>query len=165
MNRNFYQNARKRCMPMGTNIVTDADIILMQEEEIERYRDKIDYLEDKHREKVIRIACLEEENRKLKEQIEANREAVKQTATEISDLKTENYKLKLDNTLLKIQIYDLGEPKKPTVHTVHFGDVIVYKQDADDPYEVAFKAVQCIVHMDTESVGSVELSGARIRTK
>lgn len=68
MNRNFYQNARKRCMPMGTNIVTDADIILMQEEEIERYRDKIDYLEDKHREKVIRIACLEEENRKLREE-------------------------------------------------------------------------------------------------
>lgn len=68
MNRNFYQNARKRCMLMGTNIVTDADIILMQEEEIERYRDKIDYLEDKHREKVIRIACLEEENRKLREE-------------------------------------------------------------------------------------------------
>lgn len=51
MNRNFYQNARKRCMPMGTNIVTDADIILMQEEEIERYRDKIRYLEEKLREK------------------------------------------------------------------------------------------------------------------
>ena len=68
MNRNFYQNARERCMPMGTNIVTDADIILMQEEEIERYRDKIDYLEDKHREKVTRIACLEEENRKLREE-------------------------------------------------------------------------------------------------
>ena len=32
-------------MPMGTNIVTDADIILMQEEEIERYRDKIKWLE------------------------------------------------------------------------------------------------------------------------
>lgn len=59
MNRNFYQNARKRCMPMGTNIVTDADIILMQEEEIERYRNKIRYLEEKLREnaddKTVRI--------------------------------------------------------------------------------------------------------------
>lgn len=45
MNRNFYQNARKRCMPFGTNIVTDADIILMQEEEIERYRGKIKLME------------------------------------------------------------------------------------------------------------------------
>ena len=41
-------------MPMGTNIVTDADIILMQEEEIERYRDKIRYLEEKLREKPTR---------------------------------------------------------------------------------------------------------------
>ena len=54
MNRNFYQNARKRCMPMGTNIVTDADIILMQEEEIERYRDKIKWLEKELREKPTR---------------------------------------------------------------------------------------------------------------
>ena len=54
MNRNFYQNARKRCMPMGTNIVTDADIILMQEEEIERYRDKIQWLEKELREKPTR---------------------------------------------------------------------------------------------------------------
>ena len=133
---------------MGTNIVTDADIILMQEEEIERYRNKIKALEDQ-----------------LKEQIEAKEEAAKKTETEIADLKTENYKLKLDNTLLRIQTYDLGEPKKPTVHTVHFGDVIVYKQNADDPYEVAFKITDCIVHMDTESVGSVDLSGVRIRTK
>lgn len=54
MNRNYYQNARKRCMPMGTNIVTDADIILMQEEEIERYRDKIKWLEKELREKPTR---------------------------------------------------------------------------------------------------------------
>ena len=54
MNRNFYQNARKRCMPMGTNIVTDADIILMQEEEIERYRNKIKWLEKELREKPTR---------------------------------------------------------------------------------------------------------------
>lgn len=54
MNRNFYQNARKRCMPMGTNIVTDADIILMQEEEIERYRNKIKCLEKELREKPTR---------------------------------------------------------------------------------------------------------------
>lgn len=55
MNRNFYQNARKRCMPMGTNIVTDADIILMQEEEIERYREKIRFLEEKLHKKTVRI--------------------------------------------------------------------------------------------------------------
>ena len=54
MNRNFYQDARKRCMPMGTNIVTDADIILMQEEEIERYRNKIKWLEKELREKPTR---------------------------------------------------------------------------------------------------------------
>lgn len=54
MDRNFYQNARKRCMPMGTNIVTDADIILMQEEEIERYRNKIKLLEKELREKPTR---------------------------------------------------------------------------------------------------------------
>lgn len=54
MDRNFYQNARKRCMPIGTNIVTDADIILMQEEEIERYRDKIKWLEKELREKPTR---------------------------------------------------------------------------------------------------------------
>lgn len=41
-------------MPMGTNIVTDADIILMQEEEIERYRDKIKWLEKELREKPTR---------------------------------------------------------------------------------------------------------------
>lgn len=41
-------------MPMGTNIVTDADIILMQEEEIERYRDKIQWLEKELREKPTR---------------------------------------------------------------------------------------------------------------
>ena len=54
MNRNFYQDARKRCMPMGTNIVTDADIILMQEEEIDRYRNKIKWLEKELREKPTR---------------------------------------------------------------------------------------------------------------
>ena len=54
MNRNFYQNARKRCMPFGTNIVTDADIILMQEEEIERYRNKIKWLEKELSEKPTR---------------------------------------------------------------------------------------------------------------
>ena len=52
MNRDFYQNARKRCMPMGTNIVTDADIILMQEEEIERYRDRIRCLEERCKDKI-----------------------------------------------------------------------------------------------------------------
>ena len=41
-------------MPMGTNIVTDADIILMQEEEIERYRNKIKWLEKELREKPTR---------------------------------------------------------------------------------------------------------------
>lgn len=41
-------------MPMGTNIVTDADIILMQEEEIERYRNKIEWLEKELREKPTR---------------------------------------------------------------------------------------------------------------
>lgn len=41
-------------MPMGTNIVTDADIILMQEEEIERYRNKINSLEEELREKPTR---------------------------------------------------------------------------------------------------------------
>lgn len=41
-------------MPTGTNIVTDADIILMQEEEIERYRDKIKWLEKELREKPTR---------------------------------------------------------------------------------------------------------------
>lgn len=41
-------------MPIGTNIVTDADIILMQEEEIERYRDKIKWLEKELREKPTR---------------------------------------------------------------------------------------------------------------
>ena len=39
---------------MGTNIVTDADIILMQEEEIERYRTKIKWLEKELREKPTR---------------------------------------------------------------------------------------------------------------
>ena len=41
-------------MPMGTNIVTDADIILMQEEELERYRNKIKWLEKELREKPTR---------------------------------------------------------------------------------------------------------------
>ncbi len=58
MNRNFYQNARKRCMPMGTNIVTDADIILMQEEEIERYREKIRNLENDNRSLIDEIRRL-----------------------------------------------------------------------------------------------------------
>ena len=57
MNRDFYEMARKRCMskpPFGTKIITDADIIFMQEEEIERYRDKIKWLEKALREKPTR---------------------------------------------------------------------------------------------------------------
>lgn len=65
-NSEVYKKVRDRYKWQGT--MTDAAIIVKQEEEIERYRDKIDYLEDKHREKVCRIACLEEENRKLREE-------------------------------------------------------------------------------------------------
>lgn len=50
-NWNAYDNARKRTMPpMGRKSITDADVIIAQEEEIERYREKIRYLEEKLRE-------------------------------------------------------------------------------------------------------------------
>ena len=50
-NWNAYDNARKRTMPpMGRKTITDADVIIAQEEEIERYREKIRYLEEKLRE-------------------------------------------------------------------------------------------------------------------
>jgi len=94
-------------------------------------------------------------------------ETILQMAKEIDKLRADTKALQTDITLLKIEKYSdvFEKPKKPTVHTVHFGDVIVYKQNEDDPYEVAFKITDCIVHMDTESVGTVDLSGVRIRTK
>ena len=50
-NWNAYDNARKRTMPpMGRKSITDADVIIAQEEEIERYREKIRNLEEKLRE-------------------------------------------------------------------------------------------------------------------
>ena len=46
-NWNAYENARKRTFPpMGRKAVTDADVIIAQEEEIERYRAKIRDLEE-----------------------------------------------------------------------------------------------------------------------
>jgi len=50
-NWNAYDNARKRTMPpMGRKTITDADVIIAQEEEIERYRATIRNLEEKLRE-------------------------------------------------------------------------------------------------------------------
>ena len=50
-NWNAYDNARKRTFPpMGRKSITDADVIIAQEEEIERYRERIRYLEEKLRE-------------------------------------------------------------------------------------------------------------------
>ena len=53
-NWDTYDNARKRTMPpMGRKSITDADVIIAQEEEIERYRETIRYLEEKLREGVV----------------------------------------------------------------------------------------------------------------
>ena len=41
-----YENAKKRCFPYGRKTVCDADIIMMQEEEIEFYRRRIRELEE-----------------------------------------------------------------------------------------------------------------------
>ena len=78
MNRNYYQNARERCMPFGTNIVTDADIILMQEREIEQYRGRIEELKkalDEAEEKFSQM--FESKNDTIRELKKALEESIK----------------------------------------------------------------------------------------
>ena len=89
MNRNFYENARKRCMskpPLGTHIITDADIILMQEEEIESYRKE--------------IASYEAAIANSKIEILAIKDGLSRIADEREQLTKENRKLREENAKL-----------------------------------------------------------------
>lgn len=91
MNRNYYQNARERCMPFGTNIVTDADIILMQEREIEQYRGRIEELKkalDEAEEKFCQM--FDSKNDTIRELKKALEEANKKTVRLGDIVKFEN---------------------------------------------------------------------------
>jgi len=102
MNRNFYENARKRCMskpPLGTKIITDADIILMQEEEIERYRKEIASYEAAIANSKIEILAIKDE-----------------LAKENIELKEENKKLREENAKLSEEkTFKVGD-------AIRFGD-------------------------------------------
>ena len=134
MNRDFYEMARKRCMskpPFGTKIITDADIIFMQEEEIESYRKKVaSYMAADMNKKLETLSIKDElsrmadKNKQLKKEIDILKGKLAYCESELAEKKAECMELDSDNVKLQQEIDSYKESIKLRVGDfIRFGEI------------------------------------------